>query len=510
MSVAAEERRRESRRDWPRLGPALIALAVAGAWLLLFRPILPYLALVFTREDFRTNQIVLLGALGFLIWRARGARLGVDLRPRLAPLPLAVALGGAVLYLLAARFLDVNAVSAAIFGGATYGLLGLYLPTDRWRQGLPTAFLLVLALPFGDHLQTFVGYPARLLTAALVRDVFALAGIGGLGVETILVLENGVAQVDSPCSGVRSLWTGLLLLLAATWVERRPLGRRFLGAAVALVALLLAANALRVGALIFLAGVVGGEGRTIAEMVHVPLGALGFAAAGAAAIWIVRLGPTHAGGTAPDDRPRPRWLGLILVATALGLSPLSAPPPTVPSSAPIEWRLPADIEALALPLDPESVDWLRRDGAESAERWRFRSGELGGQLLLVASAGWRAQHLPERCFEVQGLSVDESRAHLAASDFPLRLVALGARQGERRTAAYWFSSPTRTTDDWATRFWADLAGPRERWALVTILFDGAVDPRSAEATSLFLALRDGARDSLIDAQIEAQIEAQIR
>ena len=497
MTVAAQRGSRGPLAVRPTVGAALVAAALAAAWLLLYRPLFPYLALVFTREDFRTNQLVLFSALGLLAWRVRSARLGyvADPRPRLAPLPLTLALGGSVLYIVAARHLDVNAVSAALCGVATYGLVGLYLSADRWRQGLPAALLFILALPFGDHLQTFIGYPARLLTAALVRDALAALGTPGLGVETILVLENGVAQVDSPCSGVRSLWTGLLLLLAAAWVERRPIGRRFLGAALALVGLLLVANTLRVGALVFLAAVVGGSGRTLAEMVHVPLGGLGFAGAGAVAVWLLRRAPEQPREYVPDSRPRPALLGPALVGAALGLSLLYAPPAVETGDGAVTWRLPPVLQATALPFDPATLAALERDGAGSAARWRFRSGDLSRQLLLVASAGWRAQHLPERCFEVQGLSLDESRAHLVTPDFPVRLVALGARQGERRAAVYWFQSPTRATDDWATRLWADLAGPRERWALVTLLFDGDADPRGAEATALLIALRDGVRES---------------
>jgi exosortase O len=106
---------------------------------------------------------------------------------------------------------DINTLSATLFGLATYGLLGLWLEPQRWRRGLPAALLLVGVLPFGEHLQTFVGYPVRILTAALVQKGLAAAGAHSVGMETILVFENGVSQVDIPCSGVKSLWTGPVL-----------------------------------------------------------------------------------------------------------------------------------------------------------------------------------------------------------------------------------------------------------------------------------------------------------
>jgi exosortase O len=129
------------------------------------------------------------------------------------------------LYLAVERLLDIKIIAAVLFGAASYGLLGLWLHPRSWRQGIPAALLLLGALPFGEFMQVFVGYSVRILTAIVVRDGLAAAGIGAIGVDTILVFENGVSQVDLPCSGVKSLWTGALFLIAATWIERRPLGR---------------------------------------------------------------------------------------------------------------------------------------------------------------------------------------------------------------------------------------------------------------------------------------------
>jgi len=80
---------------------------------------------------------------------------------------------------------------------------------------------------------------------------------------------------------------------------------------------------------------------------------------------------------------------------------------------------------------------------------------------------------------------------LVAPDFPARLVALGDQHGQNvLTATYWFQSATRITDDYGTRMWADLVPRRERWILVTILFDRVVDPNATDVHALYLALRD--------------------
>ena len=221
------DRWRIGQTNWLQLGANA---ALAGVWLALYRPVFDYLATVFTREDFRTNQLVLIGILVLIALQMRGnaARPRLDAAPQLRWPAFLLVLGASIGFLVAERFLDVNSLSATLFGLATYGLLGLWMQPARWRSGLPAALLLIGVLPFGDHLQTFVGYPMRIATAGIVRDGLAAAGVHSVGVDTILVFENGISQVDVPCSGVKSLWTGMLFLLAATWIQRKPINARWL------------------------------------------------------------------------------------------------------------------------------------------------------------------------------------------------------------------------------------------------------------------------------------------
>ncbi len=477
--------------SWPRAARMAGNGIIIGLWLWLYRPVFDYLAIIFSREDFRTNQLVLIGVLALIAIQVRKGQLRPQLAaaPRLSPSALALALGGSVLYLAVERFLDVNTASASLFGLASYGLLGLWMEPRRWRQGLPAALLLIGALPFGEHMQTFIGYPVRILTAAIVRDVLAAVGVASIGVDTILVLENGVSQVDLPCSGVKSLWTGLLFLVAATWIERRRLDLRWFLIALAFAALLFVANLARVGALVVVGQVAGW--RLAAEMIHVPLGVLGFIAACAAAVVLLRLQHPLAGQEKRDSVPvRPAWLTPALAAAILAMALVYTPRPQIglAQSSP-GWDFPADLATTPLSLKPDEIEWLTRDGAESAKRFHFEWRDIAGSMLLITSKTWRAHHRPERCFEVYGLSLDGSRAHLVAPDFPVRFVSLGDDQ-QPLSATYWFQSANHTTDDYATRIWADLAPRREPWVLVTILFDGAQDPRAVDIQAFYLALHD--------------------
>jgi exosortase O len=489
---------------------------VIGLWLWLYRPVLDYLAIIFSREDFRTNQLVLVGVIVLIAVQMRKGRLRprFDAAPQLSCPALILALGGSALYLIVERFLDVNTISASLFGLASYGLLSLWMQPQRWRQGLPAALLLIGTLPFGEHMQTFIGYPMRILTAAIVRDGLAAAGVSSIGIDTILVLENGVSQVDLPCSGVKSLWTGMLFLIAATWIERRPLNIRWLLTALVFASLLFTANLARVGVLVVVGQMAGW--RLVAEMLHVPLGVLGFVAACAAATALLRLQrpiaqdawdahefcPTGAQGLPPSDAlpepARPVWLAPVLAVAILAMALAYTPrPQTGLAQPPPTWEFAAGLITEPVPLKPDEIEWMTRDGAESADRRRFEWRGITGSMILVTSMTWRAHHRPERCFEVYGLSLEDSRTHLVNPDFPLRFVSLGNGDGHvLLSATYWFQSADRTTDDYATRIWADLAPERERWVLVTILFDGVHDPHAADIQAFYIALHDTVAHSL--------------
>jgi exosortase O len=395
----------------------------------------------------------------------------------------------------------------------------------RWRQGLPAAMLLVGVLPFGEHMETFIGYPLRLATARLTSQTLSALGISSLGMDTILIFENGLSQVDSPCSGLKSLWTGGLFLLAATWIEGRPINRRWLLVAMAFVAMLFVSNLARVTILVLVGQV--GDMRLLAEMLHVPLGMIGFAAACAATIGLLRwlkVNPS-AETTAPRALPvKPRWLAPSLAGLFILFVLLYVPPPQPAAAASFTWQFPEGLAAEAWPLDSIEMKWLTNDGSTplTASRWRFTwdgtgkdepqtpENQISGSLLIIASDTWRAHHRPERCFSVYGLEIQESRLHMVSQDFPLRWLTLGDPQDSRTlyTAGYWLQSSQRLTDDYSVRIWDDMAPHPQPWVMVIVVFDANaggltptssmrhVDPTEADVEALFLGLRQTVQDGL--------------
>jgi exosortase O len=492
-------------------------LLIIGLWLWLYRPVFDYLAIIFSREEFRTNQVMLVGVVLLIAAqvRKRRPRIQIDAPPQMYYPALILAIGGSTLYLAVERFLDINTLSASLFGLASYGLLGLWMQPGKWQRGLPAALLLVGVLPFGEHMQTFIGYPVRILTATVVRDGLSAAGVTSIGVDTILVLENGVSQVDLPCSGVKSLWTGMLFLIATTWINRHRFNLGWLVTAFGFVGLLLTANLVRVGVLVVVGQVAGW--RLTAEMLHVPLGVLGFMGACAAAVallrWQRRAGPaiTRAHRAMADAEAgqhektgdirstirlqsisHPTWFAPALAATILLMAlGYASRPQSGLAQAPPNWEFPAEMVTTPTPLKPDELEWLTRGGAESADRRRFEWRGVTGSMILITSKTWRAHHRPERCFEVYGLSLDDTRTHLVDSNFPVRFVSLSYGEGrDKWSATYWFQSRDGVTGDYGARMWADLSPEREQWVLVTILFDGVYDPNTPDIQAFYTALRN--------------------
>lgn len=472
----------------------ILNLLLVGAWAWLYAPLLDYLQIIFSREDFRTNQLILVGLLLLLVqrWQKSGVRPRLDAPPRLRPLPLSLLLGCSLGYLIVERFFDVNTVSAVLFGLGTYGLVGLWLAPGAWRRGFPAALLFIGTLPFGAHLQTFIGYPMRIATARIVQGGLVVFGVEAVGIDTILVFENGVSHIDLPCSGVSSLWTGALFLLGATWLEKRRFTPYWFLTAAIFVALLFLANLARVATLIVVGEVF--NVRLLAEMLHVPLGVLGFVAACSAAVWLMRRQSVDEGvdnKPAPEKVAAPRQTAVLILAVAL-FALLYTPRPQTPLvETAVSWTFPTNMSTEPMPLSDVENDWLSKDGAESAERFRFRYGELSGTMILISSKTWRAHHRPERCFEVYGLHLNDSRTHLTTNQRPVRYVALGAGDmQDLYSATYWFQSSEQTTDDYGTRIWSDLSPQRERWVLVSVVFDGTVDPGAPEVAAFYDALHE--------------------
>ncbi|MBL8695259.1 MAG: archaeosortase/exosortase family protein [Planctomycetes bacterium] len=110
--------------------------------------------------------------------------------------------------------------------------------------------LLLLATPAIPSLQFYCGFPLRLVAAWIAEQALAVTPLEVERVGVSLRLGERIVLVDAPCSGVRMLWSILLVAASiAAWLRLPPLQTALLGAAS--VAGVVLANAVRTTALFF-------------------------------------------------------------------------------------------------------------------------------------------------------------------------------------------------------------------------------------------------------------------
>ncbi|MCA9712498.1 MAG: archaeosortase/exosortase family protein, partial [Myxococcales bacterium] len=214
----------DPRGPWRWTGPdraPLLQLALLlAAWAALHRASIVDLWATAPAGAARMNGMLAVALLAVVLHRARGLRLRLVPRPG----PLAVVVVCALLHIGLRRTVDSDLLSCASMVVGAWGLAGLALTPARWRQALPLALAGVCVLPMGAALDIYLGFPLRLATAQLVHAALEPLGLGPTTAETIVLIEGTGVQIDLPCSGVRSLWSGALLWTAATWIERRRVG----------------------------------------------------------------------------------------------------------------------------------------------------------------------------------------------------------------------------------------------------------------------------------------------
>lgn len=166
----------------------------------------------------------------------------------LSPLP-ALPLAAAIIAHMA--LVRVAPPLAAASLAVTTTLAAVWIATHGARP--PPAFwgLCLLIMPVLPTLQFFLGYPMRLVAAALTVPLLQLNGLAVTRSGVTLEWRGETILFDAPCSGVTMLWAGLLLLFVITTIERTT-WLELARATFLALRLLLAANVLRAASLFYL------------------------------------------------------------------------------------------------------------------------------------------------------------------------------------------------------------------------------------------------------------------
>jgi exosortase/archaeosortase family protein len=218
----------------PLLLAALVAAATWDAWRWYFARV----SAAPEEAAALALTVAFLGALGV-------ARIARSVPPRPLPLvPVAILLAAYA----ASHFFLPPIVRAALAISVTFYCLHL----AAFRERPPIAFwgLVALALPVLPSLQFTLGYPMRVVSAALTVGLLQTHGLMVARQGTFLVWRDEMVQFDAPCSGVNMLWAGLLLTLMGC-VFLRLGALKVAIALVVSVALAIACNVLRAASLFY-------------------------------------------------------------------------------------------------------------------------------------------------------------------------------------------------------------------------------------------------------------------
>ena len=296
--------------------------AVFVTGFLVLREPLSWLAKSLARDSSELHLVLLAGLVLAVALRhhpvalLRAALERLSQPPRPAPGALAVLFAGLAGWIVQGLLLPANPLLCLWAVGTTYGLVGLYAEPGRWRRSRSLWLLAACVVPLSVHLDAYLGFPARKLTAVAVSAVLDVLGVAHVDTGTVLLTESRAAYVDLPCSGVRSLWSSAVFLLAATGLTRRAIDLRWLGIAGLTAGLVLAANAVRVAVLVALETVAGWP--LAAEVLHQPLGVLGFVVACGLGATLLLLRPELQASRTAHPPPRPH-LPPVLVGVGLVL-----------------------------------------------------------------------------------------------------------------------------------------------------------------------------------------------
>lgn len=479
-----------------RIGSGLIV----AAWLWANLPALQWL-FESLRDTSRFN-LVMIGvvAIALLLQGVQHRQeLEVSSAPALRLEPLAVMFGAAFCASVWRWMLDVEQITVLLFALGTYGLAGLFIAPSVWRKGLPVAILVACTLPFSVQFSTGLGFPARVLTAYTVEQILAHWHIAAISSHDIIVLENGIAHVDLPCSGHKSLWTGTLFLLIATWLEGRQIKFRWLLVCAANILLLISANIGRVLLLVIFTHVL--KQPELADLLHIPLGVLGFVSACLLTWVMLQTIPRHRSQLTTQQpiessshHPAPLSKQVLLFACILGLAFIPQPQliqAERSAIATINW-LP-QMHSEPLPLTATEQEFFVNYPGAIAQKQRFEWGNISGSMLVVSSTTWKAHHSPELCFVGNGFKVDQMERRRLSPDVLGRWLSL-----ENRTlsAAYWFQSPKHTTDEFLSRLWGEVIRQELSWVLVSVLFDKTENPETPQIRAFVSNIHDAIAQSL--------------
>ena len=175
---------------------------------LLFAPAMVTLVKVwYTQEDYGHGFFVI-PIVGYMLWNKRDRLKELPVRPSWAGFPILV--GGSVLY-VASTIAKFHTLTYLCMVAIVFGLV-LFLAGWRVaREVAPQVALLVFMFPIPSAFYVQITNPLKLAVAKLSTGFVRTVGIPVLREGNLLCLPNSQMEVTEACSGIRSLYSFLML-----------------------------------------------------------------------------------------------------------------------------------------------------------------------------------------------------------------------------------------------------------------------------------------------------------
>ena len=453
----------EARARWqPWL---LLALGLAA----LYVPTYVSLARSLWREDAYAHGPIILAAFAWLAWRERAALLAPAGRPAIVPGAVALAVG--LFLYVGGRTLGLTPIEVASHIPVLAGLVLLIggFPALR-RYAFALAFLLFL-IPLPGFVLDAATTPLKSVVSVAVEMLLRLAGYPVERSGVVLSLGDHQMLVADACSGLNSIFSLFALGLLYTHLTGPSSRKRTAVLLAAVLPIAIAANILRVTALVLLTVHFGEEAAQ--GFLHGFAGMLVFLAALSMLVGLDKLisrknrGQTTcpAGKNGEDtmaasthSSPRGKWLVPGLAALAMAGAAVATPViKPVPGYLPIDlervlptsfadWKLDPDTEPVAPTPDVQAKLDLIYNQIVS-RTYVNAAGER--MMLTVAYGGDQSDalkaHRQEVCYAAQGFEIhglEHGTTSAAGRTIPVtRMVAV---LGERvEPVTYWFTMGDR-------------------------------------------------------------------
>ncbi|MFZ4799041.1 MAG: exosortase O [Bacteroidia bacterium] len=376
-----------------------------------------------------------------------------------------------VAFPLVSYFIHINLLSTIIGLGGLFTLFSFVLPFETWKKGLIPFTLLLMCLPFGRQLDTYIGFPLRLFTVDFVVSQMHLLNLKFESRDTILVIENRASQVDIDCSGVKGLWIGLIFFITYSWINKLKFNGKWLLLFIVLCCSLLFFNLIRVSILVFLNS--SEKLQKGVQLFHYSIAAFGMVLSCFLVHFLaIKLNLIQKNNRPQNSNIAKQYVGstysilfsLMAFITFLNFIPSKPINHKVQQALPL---LHSNDSIFIAPISFKSREQevFEKDGS-LARKFSFKYNSIIGEAIIVIGSDWRAQHKPELCFEAEGNTISSIQTLLIDESFPVKYLLFNHKNAAVFT---WFQSPKIITDDFSYRNWLELSGKENNWVLINIV-----------------------------------------